>query len=85
MKLKTSIYREDVFMNILITCIGVLQENAPVIQYNKGIISAQMTSEIYCKYLLKKCGHAPDAVIALCTLNAYNESKDRKQLSSYSY
>lgn len=54
MKLKTSIYREDVFMNILITCIGVLQENAPVIQYNKGIISAQMTSETYCKYLLKK-------------------------------
>ena len=77
--------RGDVFMNIMITCIGELQETAPVIQYNKGAISAQMTSEACCKYLLKKRGHAPDIVIVLCTPNACKESKDKKQRSSYSY
>ncbi len=72
-------------MNILITCIGVLQENVPVIEYNKGMISARITSEACCKYLLRKRGHAPDVIIALCTPNAYKETKVKNNLSGYSY
>lgn len=77
--------RGDVLMNIMITCIGVLQENAPDIKYNKGMITARMTSEACCKYLLKKRGHAPDVIIALCTSDAYKENKVKKCLSGYSY
>ena len=53
-------------MNILITCIGAMSENAPSVLYNKGTIEAEMTSEACCKYLLKKRGRTPDLVIALC-------------------
>ncbi|MBR1555020.1 MAG: hypothetical protein IJ644_06460 [Oscillospiraceae bacterium] len=72
-------------MNIMITCIGILCEDDSEIQYNKGTITARMTSEACCKYLLKKRSHAPDLVIALCAPDTCKENKEKKKRSGYSY
>lgn len=61
-------------MSILITCIGIPIEKAPVIQYNNGEIKAKNTSEACCKYLLSENSDIPELVITLCLPDAYSKS-----------